>query len=416
MARKVKKIYSAGSYDTITHTPLDYYTQTPGNYDIDNYYLRELQDKVDAEWALRPNRVITEYEVEKASNTWAPIEVVSQSVKNEKGKDISEDYLNLVFRDIQESRFEVGHKFRFSRSHDINARVQDKNVWLVMNRNMASMTSSVTIQRCNGSLCSRWIDEQGVAHNHYEPVILAGDLNSVNFFYNQVADSPQAHLVVIAQYNKYTAQYQMNQRFILGARHLNADGRSVSQVYRIKTMDDFYSKTTYDSDNIGIMKIYMEITEISPYDNFDTRVAYQENSNVYLHTDTQEGSLSVDLKYSFIFLKPKHISKTLGSAKMKFIPMIVDSNGNKHPELMKYVKTSWQLQNCPDKEGLPEKYIGFTEKEDVDENEQYNFTLQRKRIYLNGDLKVICELPAEHSPTQESIITSFTLVVREQEA
>ena len=67
MARKVKKIYSAGSYDTITHTPLDYYTQTPGNYDIDNYYLRELQDKVDAEWALRPNRVITEYEVEKAS-------------------------------------------------------------------------------------------------------------------------------------------------------------------------------------------------------------------------------------------------------------------------------------------------------------------------------------------------------------
>ena len=52
----------------------------------------------------------------------------------------------------------------------------------------------------------------------------------------------------------------------------------------------------------------------------------------------------------------------------------------------------------------------------IDENEQYNFTLQRKRIYLNGDLKVICELPAEHSPTQESITTSFTLVVREQEA
>ena len=73
MARKVKKFYAAGSCDMITHTPLDYYTQTPGNYDIDNYYLRELQDKVDAEWALRPNRVITEYEVEKASNTWAPI-------------------------------------------------------------------------------------------------------------------------------------------------------------------------------------------------------------------------------------------------------------------------------------------------------------------------------------------------------
>lgn len=229
MARTVKKISSAGSYDAITHTPQDYYTQTPGNYNIDNYYLRELQDKVDAEWDYRPNRVQVEYETVKNSDKWSPIEVVSQSVKNEKGKDVSEDFLNLVFRDIQESRFEVGHKFRFSRAHNLNDSVKDKNVWLVINRNTATMTSSVVVQRCNGTLASQWIDEQGVAHNHYEPAILSGELNSVNLFYNSVADSPQAHLVVTVQWNDFTSKYQMNQRFILGARYQDASGKTTAQ-------------------------------------------------------------------------------------------------------------------------------------------------------------------------------------------
>ena len=102
MARTVKKINSVSSYgDNVTHTPLDYHSQTPGNYHIDNYYLRELQDKVDAEWNYRPNRALIEYETKKASDDWSPVEVVLQTVKNEKGKDVSEDFLNLVFLNIQ---------------------------------------------------------------------------------------------------------------------------------------------------------------------------------------------------------------------------------------------------------------------------------------------------------------------------
>ncbi len=120
MARSVKKINSMSSYgsDFVTHTPLDYKDQAAGNYHIDNWYIRQLQDKVDAEWDYRPNRVLIEYETEKASDKWAPVQVVLQTVKNEKGKDVSEDFLNLVFRNIQESRFDVGNKFRFSRTHN----------------------------------------------------------------------------------------------------------------------------------------------------------------------------------------------------------------------------------------------------------------------------------------------------------
>ena len=55
MARKVVDITnSANSYDILS--------QTPKNYSKDNYFLKELQDKINAEWRYRPNRVDIEYE------------------------------------------------------------------------------------------------------------------------------------------------------------------------------------------------------------------------------------------------------------------------------------------------------------------------------------------------------------------
>ena len=37
-------------------------SQTPKNYDGNNFYIRTLQQKVDAEWEYRPNLVCVEYE------------------------------------------------------------------------------------------------------------------------------------------------------------------------------------------------------------------------------------------------------------------------------------------------------------------------------------------------------------------
>lgn len=37
-------------------------SQTPKNYSKDNFFIKELQDKVNAEWFTRPNRVDVEYE------------------------------------------------------------------------------------------------------------------------------------------------------------------------------------------------------------------------------------------------------------------------------------------------------------------------------------------------------------------
>ena len=71
MARKVVDITnSANSYDILS--------QTPKNYSKDNYFLKELQDKVNAEWRYRPNRVDIEYENNWGVQTYTPIEVVIQ--------------------------------------------------------------------------------------------------------------------------------------------------------------------------------------------------------------------------------------------------------------------------------------------------------------------------------------------------
>ena len=121
MANKVYNITDAPDlYDILS--------RTPKNYSKDNYFLKELQDKVNAEWAYRPNRVDVEFEQEWGSEKYSPMEVVVQSVKSDKGQDLSNDCRRVVFKDITESRFKRGSKFRFSKNYDLNEFEKNKNV------------------------------------------------------------------------------------------------------------------------------------------------------------------------------------------------------------------------------------------------------------------------------------------------
>ena len=207
MARKIVDVTNSASlYDILS--------QTPKNFSKNNYFLKELQDKVNAEWEYRPNRVDVEYEVEdseyltsdfKLQNKWEPLEVVIQTVKSEKGEAIADDSRNIVFKNIFENRFRIGSKFRFAPSYDLKAPDLKKDVWLGVNMDKATMTANLIIQRCNGVLGSVYLDEQGTTRYHYEPVIQARDLTTTSFSYSEVNVSPQAHLIITAQYNKYTS-------------------------------------------------------------------------------------------------------------------------------------------------------------------------------------------------------------------
>lgn len=378
MARKVVDITnSANSYDILS--------QTPKNYSKDNYFLKELQDKVNAEWRYRPNRVDIEYENSWGVQTYTPIEVVIQSVRSEKGSAISNDCRRIVFKNILEDRFVIGSKFRFSEKYDLNTEDKNKNVWLATNTDNVKMTSSMIIERCNGTLGSVYVDNQGITQYHYEPVIQGKDLSAVNLFYNEVAVSPQSQLLVIAQHNEFTKKYYINQRFIVG----------YDKVYRIKAINKFYANSTNDPENVGLMRIYLELTESCIYDNFDTRIAYQNSPGVHL-TTTKNSSYSIKLS------KPEYIPVNLTDNPITFTMVVVNERGQEFPEIN--ISVDCVLENLPSGADQSNYF-------DYIDNGNNSFDLRRKRIYLNGNLQINCKVNKEESPSGEEFSTSFTMVM-----
>lgn len=351
MSRKVINItHSANKYDILS--------QTPKNYDKDNYFLKELQEKVSADWKYRPNRVDVEYEYEWGEQIYYPMEVVVQSVLSEKGTDISNDTRNLVFENILEDRFDLGSRFRFSEDYDLSKEDAAKNVWMVTNQNKVNMTSSVVVERCNGTLGSIVENSDGTVSYHYEPVIQGKTLTSVNFSYNETLLSPQSQLLVIAQHNKYTEKYQLNQRFIIG----------YDRVYRIKAINKFYGRTTFNPKNVGFIYIYMEICEdTNAYDDFEHRIAYQGDLENRVEQPVSE-------EYVISLEQPEFVPTVLLDDSITFKPVLK----NRDQTLAAVFNLRVKLENLPETVS-PNMFIRATEENGL-------FTIQKVRDYVNGNL------------------------------
>lgn len=238
-------------------------SQTPPNYDENNYFLNELQKKINADWRFRPNRVTIEKEGEFGSEEYTPIEVVLQTIKSEKGEAVSDDWRNIVFKDIRTETV-IGQRYLFSYDFNIASPKNTKNVWIAVNQNHGNPTSSQVICRCNGTIGSIYTDEQGINHYHYEPVIQTTKLLGTTFHFNEVAVDPRGQLTLIAQNNKYTAQYYINQRFIIGT----------DKVYKVANILKTDSQYTYEPDKAGVIRIYLDIDQAGKQDDFNTRIAY----------------------------------------------------------------------------------------------------------------------------------------------
>ncbi len=408
MARKVTNItHSASQYDILS--------QTPENYNPDNYFLNQLQEKINQDWVYRPNRALIEYESQWGYDKWEPIEVVIQTVKSESGTDISDDYKNIVFKNVREDRFVIGHKFRFSPKFDIKAADRKKNVWLAINDNTAKMTSGLVISRCNGILGSTYKDKQGLTHYHYEPVIQGKDLSSTGLAYNEAAVAPQSRLAITAQYNDYTRRYKINQRFIIGARTEDPENEGHfigGSVYRITAINKYYGNSTFDPEDVGLLKLYLELTETYAYDDWDNMIAYQQDSVGHIDAGDEKPFPSQESSYAIKFATPAEIPSSLGAEEVLFTPLLISEDGTEYEDYSKYFVASISLENWP--QGLSEdkqsEYVQLTSQ--GGETEPYTFSLLKKKPYMYGDLIVSCLLPAASSPTGEDVKASFNLVVR----
>lgn len=364
MAHKVTDISKLGEprYTMISQTPKDRSQK--------NWFLKELQDKYDAEWRYAPNVVTIEYEKTWGKEDFDEIEVRDQKVHSDKNKTYSDDVKRLVFRDLWEKRFRIGSKFRFSERFDIESPEEERNLWLATNASYSSPGTSVVVTRCNGRLGSMFTDAQGVSKAHYEPVIFGGELKGVSVYDSQTAFSPESELTAVMQHNAYTAQYYINQRFVIG----------YDQTYRVKGLNKFYSQTTNNPHDPGLMILYLEITERSEKDNFDTGIAYNENHDVVMEpTEESSGDLSIEWK------EPAEIPASLPPEPTRFEAVI--KKGGK--EIGGAIQFAYELENLP--AGVdPERYVGFK----VDGN---SFTIWRNRVYLNGNVRIKASIPASKS-------------------
>ena len=268
--KNTSKDYAVGK-TTISRNPEtpNQLSRTPKNFSKDNYYLKEIQDQVDAYWVMRPNHVDIEQEMHRGQEDYETYEVVAQSVKDDKGQIISDDLRRFVFRDIHYD-CPIGTKFKVAPGYDVSAREEDKMVFLVFNKqNELTATNAVVAKRCNGTLGTPYLDEKGLLKYHYEPAVQES-LNGTDFHYNKMANDPSGDITIIVQHNQYTREYYINQRFIIG----------YDRVYRIANIDKFYSNDTFHPENVGLISLHMSIDNIGERDDFIHRIAFNEGNPV----------------------------------------------------------------------------------------------------------------------------------------
>lgn len=380
MANKVTDISksSARSYETIS--------KTPKNRNHDNFFLKELQDKYNAEWQYAPNVVTVEYEKTWGKEDYDTIEVRDQKPRSDKNKAFSDDLKRLVFKDIFEKRFRIGSKFRFNEVFDDDTVPNEaKDVWLVTNMVYANPNTSVIVSRCSGKLGFRLKDEQGVSHTYYEPAIMQTDIKRVAFHYNQTIIAPESELIVLVQHNERTAHFYVNQRFVIG----------YDQVYRIKGLDKFYSDQTYNPYSAGLITLYMELTEQSPKDVFgEDGLAYGEHHDVVMD---QEGQPAVHT-HRIVWDLPAEIPPELPNNPLVFKAVLKDGD----TPLRGNVSYSYELLNLP--EGVDaEKYVDFKVLDDG------SFSISRKKRYLNGNIRITASVGNVGEPDYQSV--SFELLM-----
>lgn len=355
-------------------------TQTPGNKDKSNYWLKELQDKVNADWNTRPNRASIEQETENGSEEYFPLEVVLQSVRDDKGTKVSDDWRRIVFKDIS-YKVAVGQRWRFPIRMNEPLTDENANIWIGVNQDSVSPTAQQVVVRCNGTLGSIYTDENGVAQYHYEPVSQKETLSAATLSFNQVAVDPRSTLTIIAQHNKYTQNYYINQRFIIG----------YDQVYKVKNIIKTGALSTFNPQDVGIITLYLDLDQVSGQDDFATRIAFngEENSIVNPPANIEE-----EIGYSLQISEPNPLPTNLLKAPIEFKAGLYKNN---------------TLTDTPiSVEAFIENSNNSSDYFDLRIVDNNTFTLSRKKYYF-GNISVKCFIPADISPLGVEISQTFEM-------
>lgn len=259
----------------------------------DNYYIESLQSKIDAEWDYRYNVCDIEEENNKQMSytvqkpVYTPVEVIMQHVITEKGIKLAEDWKKLVFKNVKHPVFR-GKRFRFSLDFGKNPlyteeeKAINSSIWLGVNLDSVTPTSSVVVRRCNTNLMfagSPNLSYDNITEYHCEPCILEDEFKYINVYMNSVVNVNQAEIYATMQYNHFTKNVKVNDRFIVGNTDL--EDRKNNTVFKVKAVSKYTGDATFktgvikDDNDVSLVTIALDRDILSEQDDLEHRIAMQ---------------------------------------------------------------------------------------------------------------------------------------------
>lgn len=244
------------------------------NYFGDNYWIEGMQNKVDAAWRFAPDVVdIHEQRIEedeegfvKANPHYYETEIRLNSAYDEKGQKLSDDYKNILFKNIDHP-MRLGTKYYFD-IHDFQTPdPKYPSTWLSINFDTTQLTANTLVRRCNTSLGFLVKDR---TEEHYEPAILDYDPKYTINYMDNVLNVVKSEIYVTVQYNEYTKNIKVNDRFILGA--LDFDDLANNAAFKAKEVFKFGALSTEKPNSIPLMVIAFDRDVI----NIDTDLVKQD--------------------------------------------------------------------------------------------------------------------------------------------
>jgi hypothetical protein len=383
----------------------------------DNYYLETLQSKIDAEWDYRYNVVDIEEEIKRQYSytseapVYTPIEVVIQHVLTEKGIKLAEDWKKIVFKNTKHPT-KRGQRYRFSLDFEKNPtyteeeKYRKSSIWLGVNLDSVSPTTSIVVRRCNSSLGfagSPTMSYDNITEYHYEPCILDDDLKNINVYYNSSVNINQAEIYATMQYNHFTKNIRVNDRFVIG--NVDLDERENNSVFKVKAVSKFTSDATFSAGNewgdedIPLVLIALDRDDLSSRDDYEHRISsqpslYKVEDNSFVpenKEDVENNTIIPEIKEEVEEQKPQNPEVMPTDTYTVIINsdcegkiLLGDTEAFKC-SLLKNNQLEDAVFTCvAELRGVanPSNYFELTQVDDI------TFTVNNKRTYMNNKLRL----------------------------
>ena len=376
--------------DTTNHvnTTMLFKSKLTKNFSDDNYWIEGLQNKVDKAWDFSTDVVDIQEEIDTYNNkgyrtakpSYKDIEVRITSAYDETGNKLSNDYKNIIFKDVQHKQL-LGRKYLFNVDDFTSNNLQEKCTWLDFNFDTIKINSNSIVRRCN---CQLGMLVKNNTTEWYEPAVLDYNPQYTISYFNDVINTPKSETYVYVQFNEYTKNIKMSDRFILGA--LDFDDKSNNAVYKVKEVFRVGAKYTSNPNSIPMIVLALERDIVNLEQDLisqdeDGTIHYiadyylkkDKDNNKDDNTDDDNENDS-NISY-YLKLSPNQTTIYEGDS-VKYECYVYDNNDNK-------IDCPVQFNVSLEGTLIPDSYFEYV----INDN---NITITNLRRYFKNDLTLIC--------------------------